>query len=53
MQYSASVASNIGILLEGASDPDPDQFGRTTEEEMGQSGFLQVRLHTAAIYKQP
>lgn len=28
-----------GALLDGAADPDPQQWGRTTEEEKSESGI--------------
>ena len=42
MKYASSVSRTIATLLEGASDPDPEQFGKTTEEELSQAGILQV-----------
>ena len=28
-----------GALIDGAADPDPEQWGRTTEEEKSESGM--------------
>lgn len=43
MRYAATVANNINCLLDGASDPDPEEFGHTTEEERSLSGCVQVQ----------
>lgn len=43
MRYAATVANNINCLLDGASDPDPEEFGHTTEEERSLSGCVQVK----------
>eukprot|EP00210_Caulerpa_lentillifera_P005392 g5154.t1 len=40
MQYAAIVATNINCLLDGASDPDPENFGHTTEKERSLCGCV-------------
>ncbi|CDY50514.1 BnaC06g10080D [Brassica napus] len=38
MLYMASI-SNHGALIDGAANPAPEQWGKTTEEERGESGI--------------
>ncbi|KAL8507636.1 hypothetical protein ACS0TY_018249 [Phlomoides rotata] len=39
MLHSASLCNHLEILLEGAADPAPEQWGKTTEEEKQESGI--------------
>ncbi|KAI3466105.1 hypothetical protein Pfo_022768 [Paulownia fortunei] len=39
MLHSASVCSHLEALLDGAADPAPEQWGKTTEEEKLESGI--------------
>ncbi|KAM0944673.1 putative dynamin GTPase [Dioscorea sansibarensis] len=39
MLHTASICSHVGALLDGASDPAPEQWGKTTTEEQSESGF--------------
>ncbi|PIA36634.1 hypothetical protein AQUCO_03300082v1 [Aquilegia coerulea] len=38
MVHAASISGHIGALIEGAADPDPEQWGKTTNEEQSESG---------------
>ncbi|KAJ8616607.1 hypothetical protein MRB53_035979 [Persea americana] len=38
MLHAASISSQVGALIEGAADPDPEQWGKTTAEEQLESG---------------
>ncbi|XP_030549718.1 dynamin-related protein 5A isoform X2 [Rhodamnia argentea] len=38
MIYTASISNHVGALLDGAADPAPEQWGKTTIEEQSQSG---------------
>ncbi|KAK3426999.1 hypothetical protein EUGRSUZ_F03311 [Eucalyptus grandis] len=38
MIYAASISNHVGALLDGAADPAPEQWGKTTIEEQSQSG---------------
>ncbi|KAK2968440.1 hypothetical protein RJ640_004446 [Escallonia rubra] len=39
MLHAASVCSHMGALIDGAADPAPEQWGKTTEEEQSESGI--------------
>ncbi|KAF2314342.1 hypothetical protein GH714_025517 [Hevea brasiliensis] len=39
MLCTASICSNVGALIDGAADPAPEQWGKTTEEEKSESGI--------------
>ncbi|OWM81415.1 dynamin-related protein 5A [Punica granatum] len=38
MLYAASISNHVGALIDGAADPAPEQWGKTTAEEQSQSG---------------
>lgn len=35
----ASISNHVGALIDGAANPAPEQWGKTTEEERGESGI--------------
>nr|GMD87488.1 dynamin-related protein 5A-like [Ipomoea batatas] len=37
--HAAALCNHVGALIEGAADPAPEQWGRTTEEERSESGI--------------
>ncbi|KAI9085877.1 hypothetical protein K1719_031954 [Acacia pycnantha] len=39
MLYAASISNHVGALIDGAADPSPEQWGKTTAEEQSQSGI--------------
>ncbi|GAB4846436.1 Dynamin- protein 5A [Ancistrocladus abbreviatus] len=39
MLHAASVSNHVGALIDGAADPPPEQWGKTTEEECLESGI--------------
>ncbi|KDP20233.1 hypothetical protein JCGZ_08632 [Jatropha curcas] len=39
MLYTASVSNHVGALIDGAADPAPEQWGKTTEEEQSESSI--------------
>ncbi|KAH9609204.1 hypothetical protein KSS87_002240, partial [Heliosperma pusillum] len=39
MLHTASMSSHVGALIDGAADPPPEQWGKTTHEERLQSGI--------------
>ncbi|KAF7836715.1 dynamin-related protein 5A [Senna tora] len=39
MQYAASISNHVGALIDGAADPSPEQWGKTTAEEQSHSGI--------------
>lgn len=39
MLHTASISSHMGALIDGAADPPPEQWGKTSEEERLQSGL--------------
>ncbi|KAK8643801.1 hypothetical protein V6N13_013078 [Hibiscus sabdariffa] len=39
MMYAASISNHVGVLIDGAADPSPEQWGKTTEEERSESGI--------------
>ncbi|CAO2833390.1 unnamed protein product [Amaranthus hypochondriacus] len=39
MLHTASISSHVGSLIDGAADPPPEQWGKTTEEERLHSGI--------------
>ncbi|KAK1274929.1 Dynamin-related protein 5A [Acorus gramineus] len=39
MIHAASISSHVGALIDGAADPAPEQWGKTTYEEQSESGF--------------
>ncbi|KAI5420408.1 dynamin-related protein 5A [Lathyrus oleraceus] len=39
MLCAASISNHVGALIDGASDPSPEQWGKTTAEERSQSGI--------------
>lgn len=38
MIHAAAMARHVGALIDGAADPDPEEWGRTTDEERSESG---------------
>nr|XP_010916099.1 dynamin-related protein 5A [Elaeis guineensis] len=38
MLHAASICSHVGALIDGAADPAPEQWGKTTVEEQSESG---------------
>ncbi|KAL5564405.1 hypothetical protein UlMin_027569 [Ulmus minor] len=39
MLYTASLSNHVGALIDGAADPAPEQWGRTTFEERSESNI--------------
>ncbi|CAI9088674.1 OLC1v1023076C2 [Oldenlandia corymbosa var. corymbosa] len=39
MLHAASICNHMGALIDGAADPDPEQWGKTTDEERLESGI--------------
>ncbi|KAL9680690.1 hypothetical protein QQ045_018576 [Rhodiola kirilowii] len=39
MLYAASISNHVGALIDGAADPAPEQWGKTTEDERSESGI--------------
>ncbi|XP_071736666.1 dynamin-related protein 5A-like [Rutidosis leptorrhynchoides] len=39
MLFASSICNHLGALIDGAADPDPEQWGKTTEEERSESGI--------------
>nr|XP_043626693.1 dynamin-related protein 5A-like [Erigeron canadensis] len=39
MLFASSICNHVGVLIDGAADPDPEQWGKTTEEEKSESGL--------------
>ncbi|KAG6685559.1 hypothetical protein I3842_12G117400 [Carya illinoinensis] len=39
MLYVASISNHVGALIDGAADPAPEQWGKTTMEEQSESGL--------------
>ncbi|CAH8382543.1 unnamed protein product [Eruca vesicaria subsp. sativa] len=39
MLYMASISNHVGALIDGAANPAPEQWGKTTAEERGESGI--------------
>ncbi|KAF3335089.1 dynamin-related protein 5A [Carex littledalei] len=39
MMHAASICSHLGALIDGAADPSPEQWGKTTAEELMHSGI--------------
>ncbi|KAF5787252.1 putative dynamin GTPase [Helianthus annuus] len=39
MSFASSICNHMGALIDGAADPDPEQWGKTTEEEKSESGM--------------
>ncbi|KAI0491571.1 hypothetical protein KFK09_025831 [Dendrobium nobile] len=39
MLHAASICTHVGALIEGAADPAPEQWGKSTVEEQQESGF--------------
>nr|GEW82244.1 dynamin-related protein 5A [Tanacetum cinerariifolium] len=39
MLFASSICNHVGAVIDGAADPDPEQWGRTTEEEKSESGM--------------
>ncbi|KAK9048763.1 hypothetical protein SSX86_032270 [Deinandra increscens subsp. villosa] len=39
MLFTSSICNHVGALIDGAADPDPEQWGKTTEEEKSESGL--------------
>ncbi|KAA8526824.1 hypothetical protein F0562_008947 [Nyssa sinensis] len=39
MLHAASICNHVGALIDGAADPAPEQWGKTTEEEQSESGI--------------
>ncbi|KAK1414313.1 hypothetical protein QVD17_30057 [Tagetes erecta] len=40
MLFASSICNHMGALIDGAADPDPEQWGKTTEEEKSESGMV-------------
>lgn len=38
MLYAAAMARHVGALIDGAADPDPEEWGKKTDEERSESG---------------
>ncbi|KAG0495058.1 hypothetical protein HPP92_006052 [Vanilla planifolia] len=39
MLHAASICSHVGALIDGAADPAPEQWGKSTDEEQLESGI--------------
>ncbi|KAI5571547.1 hypothetical protein BDE02_11G101300 [Populus trichocarpa] len=39
MLHAASISNHVGALIDGAADPAPEQWGKTTVEEQAESGI--------------
>ncbi|KAB2615903.1 dynamin-related protein 5A [Pyrus ussuriensis x Pyrus communis] len=39
MLYAASISNHVATLIDGAADPAPEQWGKTTMEEQSESGI--------------
>ncbi|KAK1416772.1 hypothetical protein QVD17_25888 [Tagetes erecta] len=39
MLFASSICNHVGTLIDGAVDPDPELWGKTTEEEKSESGM--------------
>ncbi|RZC50908.1 hypothetical protein C5167_019342 [Papaver somniferum] len=39
MMHAASISTHVGALIDGAADPSPEQWGKTTAEEQSESGI--------------
>nr|KYP50066.1 Dynamin-like protein C [Cajanus cajan] len=39
MLHAASISNHVGALIDGAADPSPEQWGKSTVEERSQSGI--------------
>ncbi|XP_076882953.1 dynamin-related protein 5A-like [Bidens hawaiensis] len=39
MLFASSICNHVGALIDGSADPDPEQWGRTTDEEKSESGM--------------
>ncbi|MCL7023665.1 hypothetical protein MKW94_024213 [Papaver nudicaule] len=39
MMHAASISTHVGALIDGAADPSPEQWGKTTSEEQLESGI--------------
>ncbi|KAL7249586.1 hypothetical protein ACSBR1_011720 [Camellia fascicularis] len=39
MLHTASICNHVGALIDGAADPAPEQWGKTTDEEQSESGI--------------
>ncbi|KAB2098579.1 hypothetical protein ES319_A01G247900v1 [Gossypium barbadense] len=39
MMHAAYISNHVGVLIDGAADPSPEQWGKTTEEERSESGL--------------
>ncbi|KAD2394462.1 hypothetical protein E3N88_41439 [Mikania micrantha] len=40
MLFASSICNHMGALIDGSGDPDPEQWGKTTEEEKSESGII-------------
>ncbi|KAH9322298.1 hypothetical protein KI387_016937, partial [Taxus chinensis] len=40
MIHAAGIARHVGELIDGAADPDPEEWGKTTNEERSESGVF-------------
>ncbi|MCO5613342.1 hypothetical protein L7F22_067618 [Adiantum nelumboides] len=38
MVHASSIARHVGVLIDGAAEPDPSEWGKTCEEERAESG---------------
>ncbi|XVF18823.1 hypothetical protein REPUB_Repub11eG0056300 [Reevesia pubescens] len=39
MMHAASISKQVRVLIDGAADPAPEQWGKTTDEERSESGI--------------
>ncbi|KAI7746674.1 hypothetical protein M8C21_018286, partial [Ambrosia artemisiifolia] len=39
MLFASSICNHMGALIDGTADPDPEQWGKTTDEEKSESGM--------------
>ncbi|XP_076923662.1 dynamin-related protein 5A-like [Bidens hawaiensis] len=39
MLFASSICNHVGALIDGSADPDPEQWGKTTDEEKSESGM--------------
>ncbi|KVI02260.1 dynamin-related protein 5A [Cynara cardunculus var. scolymus] len=39
MLFASAICNHLGALIDGAVDPDPEQWGKTTEDERSESGI--------------
>ncbi|KAG7600204.1 hypothetical protein ISN44_As06g043280 [Arabidopsis suecica] len=49
MLYTASISNHVGALIDGAANQAPEQWGKTTEEERGESGIGSCLLNLSVL----